>query len=75
MLFLVDDQLPPALARFLSDEGHSAEHTADVGLRGAPDDVVWDYANLNGAVIVTKDRDFPAIARSIRADLTTQRRL
>ena len=59
----------------LAAEGHAAEHSADVGLRGSPEETIWDYAKRNGAAIVTKDRDFPAIARSIRADLTTQRRL
>ena len=32
MRFLVDQQLPPALARFLAAGGHLAEHVSDIGL-------------------------------------------
>jgi predicted nuclease of predicted toxin-antitoxin system len=35
--FLVDAQLPPALARALSERGYVAEHVADVGLLSATD--------------------------------------
>jgi predicted nuclease of predicted toxin-antitoxin system len=35
MRFLIDAQLPPALARWLSSAGHDAEHVADIGLAGA----------------------------------------
>jgi predicted nuclease of predicted toxin-antitoxin system len=37
MRFLVDAQLPAALARWLAAEGHRAEHVADIGLAGALD--------------------------------------
>jgi len=59
MRFLVDAQLPPALARLLASHGHIAEHVADGGLRDADDSPIWNYAMQNGAVIVTKDEDFP----------------
>jgi predicted nuclease of predicted toxin-antitoxin system len=58
MRFLVDAQLPAALARWLAAEGHRAEHVADIGLAGAPDKAIWEYALAAGAVIVTKDEDF-----------------
>jgi len=59
MRFIVDAQLPPALARLLTALGHTAEHVADIGLRDADDSPIWDYALKNRAVIVTKDEDFP----------------
>lgn len=59
MRFIVDAQLPPALARFLAAAGHTAEHVADIGLRDADDSPIWDYALKHKAVIVTKDEDFP----------------
>jgi len=31
MKFIVDAQLPPALARWLCEQGHQAEHVQDVG--------------------------------------------
>ncbi len=58
MTFLVDAQLPPALAQWLIKQGHSAEHVDDVDLRNADDIVIWNYALSRGAIIVTKDEDF-----------------
>ena len=58
MRFLVDAQLPKALARFLTSVGHHTEHVADVGLLSADDPDIWDYAKHAGAAIVSKDEDF-----------------
>lgn len=59
MRFLIDAQLPPALARVITDHGHVAEHVYDIGLGDAPDRDLWDYALAHGAALVTKDGDFP----------------
>ncbi len=64
MRFLVDAQLPPALARWLASEGHEAEHVIDVGLVDAADRTIWRQAAERGAVIVTKDEDF-ALRRTL----------
>jgi predicted nuclease of predicted toxin-antitoxin system len=58
MNFLVDAQLPPGLARWLADQGHSAQHVHDVALAGAEDSVTWNHALGVDAIIVTKDEDF-----------------
>jgi predicted nuclease of predicted toxin-antitoxin system len=58
MRFLVDAQLPPALARLLEAHGHEAKHVEDEGLRGADDRGIWDHAMRHQFVIVTKDEDF-----------------
>jgi predicted nuclease of predicted toxin-antitoxin system len=58
MRFLVDAQLPPALARWLAAHGYEAEHVGDCGLATAADLAIWNYASAVGAVIVTKDEDF-----------------
>jgi predicted nuclease of predicted toxin-antitoxin system len=58
MRFIVDAQLPPALARFLAVNGHEAEHVADLGLQAASDSAIWHFALQEGAAIVTKDEDF-----------------
>lgn len=58
MRFLIDAQLPPALARWLMSKGHEAQHVADVGLASAPDKEIWNCALAAGAVIVSKDDDF-----------------
>lgn len=58
MWFLVDAQLPPALARLLAGMGHRAEHVGDIGMQAASDAAIWDYALANDAVVITKDEDF-----------------
>ena len=84
MRFLIDAQLPPALARWLEDHGQIAEHVADLDMAAADDQEIWDYATANGAVIISKDEDFanrrilmrdgPAIVW-IRRGNTTRREL
>lgn len=59
MRFVVDAQLPPALARLLAEQGHLAFHVADIGLRDACDSDIWCYALAENAIIITKDEDFP----------------
>jgi predicted nuclease of predicted toxin-antitoxin system len=56
--FLVDNQLPVALAGWLRDQGHVAEHALELDLAQAPDRLLWHYAAEHDAVIVTKDEDF-----------------
>lgn len=64
MRFLVDAQLPPALARWLENQGHIAEHVADRDMLTASDQEIWAYALTTGATIITKDEDF-AMRRSL----------
>ena len=66
MQFLIDAQLPPALADFLVAEGHEAEHVGEVGLLTADDSEIWAYAMETGAVIVTKDEDFAERASLVK---------
>ena len=58
MHFLVDVQLPPALARWFAGQGHAGTHVIDLGLERADDRTIWDRAVGMGAVVVTKDEDF-----------------
>jgi predicted nuclease of predicted toxin-antitoxin system len=58
MRFIVDAQLPPALARWLAANGHEAEHVADKHMATASDTAIWDFALQAAAVIITKDEDF-----------------
>ncbi len=59
MKFLVDAQLPPALARWLREAGHDAQAVRELGLREAEDADFWKHALANDAAIITKDEDFP----------------
>jgi predicted nuclease of predicted toxin-antitoxin system len=56
--FLVDNQLPIALARFLAAEGHDAQHVLDLRMDEADDAAVWAYAAAQGRTLVSKDEDF-----------------
>jgi predicted nuclease of predicted toxin-antitoxin system len=58
MRFLVDAQLPPALARWLTAAGHEAEHVADRDMQAASGTATWDLALREQTVIITKDEDF-----------------
>ena len=58
MIWIVDAQLPPALASLLNDHGHQAKHVESAGMRHAPDTEIWDYALKNKSVVITKDEDF-----------------
>lgn len=68
--FLVDAQLPPALARKLSALGHDGIHVLDVGLLDAGDGRIWDYALAENRIIVTKDEDFAIRASVARVSPT-----
>jgi len=58
MRFLVDAQLPPALARWLSAQGHEAAHVGDLGMQAASDAAIWDHALASDSALITKDEDF-----------------
>jgi predicted nuclease of predicted toxin-antitoxin system len=57
VIFLIDAQLPPALASWLIQQGLTAQHVDDLGLRTADDVAVWNHASASGAVVITKDED------------------
>jgi len=65
--FLVDAQLPPALAQWLREAGHDAQAVREVGLREADDGAIWQHAQAEARVIVTKDEDFAQRAQSSAA--------
>lgn len=65
MNFLVDNQLPPALVRFLTEQGHSGRHVLDFGFDEAADTTVWSYALQHDMVVVSKDDDFLHLANRL----------
>ena len=58
MNFLIDAQLPPGLAGWLTEKGHAATHVDDIFLTAAEDPEIWDNALESGSIIITKDEDF-----------------
>ncbi len=58
MRLLFDENLPPRLVSRLADIYPASVHVRDVGLKNVPDELVWQYAQVNGLLIVSKDSDF-----------------
>ena len=58
MKFLVDNQLPAALARWLGTHGADAAHVLDIGLDSTHGSVIWERAVAEGRIVVSKDEDF-----------------
>jgi predicted nuclease of predicted toxin-antitoxin system len=58
MRFLINAQLPPALAQHLEHIGYEAVHVESIGLLTAQDREIWQRAIEIGAVLITKDEDF-----------------
>ncbi len=58
MKLLYDENLPPRLVSLLADVYPASVHVRDVGLKNVPDELVWQHAQVNRLVIVSKDSDF-----------------
>ena len=58
MNFLIDAQLPPALARLITALGHNAIHVEDAELLLADDVAIWNNALRHQHIIITKHEDF-----------------
>jgi predicted nuclease of predicted toxin-antitoxin system len=56
--FLVDNQLPAALSRFLSSRGHVSQHVLDISMDEAGDLPLWEFAKAHELIVVSKDEDF-----------------
>jgi predicted nuclease of predicted toxin-antitoxin system len=59
--FLIDADLPYSLEGLLVAHGHVALHVRDVGLGGAPDEVIAEFAKSERWAILTGDFDFADI--------------
>jgi predicted nuclease of predicted toxin-antitoxin system len=58
----VDNQLPAALARWLTARGFDALHALDVGLALENDRAIWDYCQSEPRIVISKDEDFFSLA-------------
>ena len=58
MKLLFDENLSPKLPRLLASQFPGSVHVRDCGLKGRPDQAVWDYARDNGFTVISKDSDF-----------------
>lgn len=58
MTLLLDENLSHRLARAIDERFPGTMHIRDVGMRGATDHAIWDFAVERGMTIVSKDDDF-----------------
>ncbi|MFE1746632.1 DUF5615 family PIN-like protein [Coleofasciculus sp. H7-2] len=59
MTIWVDAQLSPAIAPWIANTfGVTAVALRDIGLRDAEDYEIFEAAKAQGAIVITKDRDF-----------------
>ncbi len=58
MKFLIDNQLPVALSKYLIRTGFDSVHVLELGMAEASDFEICEYAWREDRVIVTKDEDF-----------------
>ena len=61
MKFLVDMNLSPRWAGFLSAHGFEAVHWSDIGASDAPDSDLMRWAANNDCIVLTSDLGFAAI--------------
>ena len=57
MKLLFDENLSPTLPNRLSDLFPQSLHVRDVEMQAVADSIVWDYAQANDFIIVSKDAD------------------
>lgn len=63
MKFIVDNQLPPKLSKFILQKGFISSHVSELNMSSAKDTDLINYSIENNLIIITKDQDF--IDRSI----------
>ena len=56
--FLFDENVSPRLVMALADLYPGSLHVSAAGLTSRADLHVWEFARVEGFIIVTKDRDF-----------------
>jgi predicted nuclease of predicted toxin-antitoxin system len=59
--FLVDMPLPPALASWLTTQGHDAVHVSALGLDRSTDAEILERARQDARTVVTADLDYPRL--------------
>jgi predicted nuclease of predicted toxin-antitoxin system len=67
MRLLIDMNLSPDWIEALDQAGWQAIHWSTVGDPRAPDEVIMDWARVNGYVVFTHDLDFGTLLATTRA--------
>ncbi len=61
--FLLDADMPKSSAQVIRSLGFEIEDVRDIGMRGAKDREIMDYAFKNNKIIITRDTDFGEVLR------------
>jgi len=61
--FIVDNQLPVALAEYIRHRGSDCQHVLDLDMGEAADSEVCRYAEAEERVVISKDEDFLYFAK------------
>jgi len=69
MRFLLDENLHPAAASLLKEQGHDALHVREARLLGQPDRRLIEFANQEDRLFVTLDLDLAISAGEIKTGL------
>jgi predicted nuclease of predicted toxin-antitoxin system len=56
--FLIDECLPPSIARLLRAAGHHCAHVYELGLGGQPDEQIMALADRENRILISADTDF-----------------
>jgi len=67
--FLIDNQLPSALAQYLKKRGFDCEHVLNVNLGAGSDADICEYAMRQERVIISKDQDFLYLANQPQTNI------
>ncbi len=61
MKFLLDENIPIFVVDIIMQLGFEVEHVRKIGLRGATDKEIAEYARNKKAILVTKDIEFGSL--------------
>lgn len=68
MSILIDMNLSPIWVDYFKKHGIVAIHWSEIGAQDAPDEIIFEFAQLNNHIIFTNDLDFGAILAAANAD-------
>jgi len=58
MKLLLDENISARLVKFLLDDFPESSHIDYLHMQGTTDSTIWEYAKMEGYIIVSKDNDF-----------------
>jgi hypothetical protein len=70
--FLVDENAPRSIGRFLELRGHDVLYVGDQFAKSTPDTVLVVAAEFEGLVVVTFDRDFKRLVAQLPSGTRTR---